>query len=97
MKRSSSVEVSALQATVMQLQSDVDDSSKIYLELQLVEVSHGHSLLGHIFSLALSVCVVIVEAPTTSPCYVSVICNEMFSKNSGNLSIFVKFVSIKES
>jgi 5-methylcytosine-specific restriction endonuclease McrBC regulatory subunit McrC len=55
-KRNSSIEVSELQATVRQLQGDLDDSSRRYSELQLVEVRRNHSSYDHILSLCLSVC-----------------------------------------
>jgi hypothetical protein len=47
-KRSSDIEVTALQATVRQLQGDLDDSSKRFSEQQLVEVRYRHSLSYHI-------------------------------------------------
>ena len=53
-RRSSGTEVTALQATVRQLQGDVDDSSRRHSELQLVEVLYNHSLCN--YSLSLSVC-----------------------------------------
>lgn len=64
MKHSSSIEVTALQATVRQLQGDVDDASRKYSELQLAEVRHSHSLYNYSLSvsLCLSVCIVGVTA-----------------------------------
>ena len=44
-------EVSALQATVRQLQGEVEESSKRHSELQLIEVCHSHSLFDDIIEL----------------------------------------------